>query len=95
MKKLSTIINTPVKATCIVTYEGEMYQATEEDIRHLQVLYLENPDYGKKFTVYDCDHSGVMYPMKWREDGKFHSNFTSNIFSFTSEMAMKLFRMNR
>lgn len=91
MKKFSNIINTPEKETVIVEHKGLRYIATEEDIRYMQYLVITDGIDPSDYKVIDVDSGGNEYEMKFQMDsGVFENNFTSNIYRFNSEYALKV-----
>ena len=90
MKYLSDVLLRPSKDVVKVTYGDRVFVATEEDIRHMQVLVKKGDLQLGLFKVYDVDKNGKEYEVVMRQDGIFENTFTCNILTFNSDLTFEL-----
>ena len=90
MTRIEFPIRTPEKSTAFIKNKGCYYLATEEDVRHLQLMVLQGFIDPQEYIVCDIDVDGWLYELKWRFDGKFYNDFTSDIMSFNSNIVFEM-----
>ena len=101
MKLAKDLLNTPSKDVVFIdhrqTIDGEdvltRYLATEEDCRYLQTLIMKGEVSRKDYLIIDTDKQGEEYNVAWRDqDGILAGSFTSNLYSYNSQLSIFLMR---
>lgn len=96
MKTINTqFSDMPIHEQVIVKYNGIKYIADESAIRWLQLEVLHGRIDCKEIEVYDIDTNNNLYRMEWRKDGRFINEFTCNICSLNSSLAISLITSER
>jgi len=90
MRLAKDLLDTPSKEIVIIEHRGERYLATEEDVRYLQLLVAKDLKHHTEYKILDINKEGLEYSLGLRIDGILEEDFTSNIYTFNSNLSFKL-----